>query len=44
MFSCMCMDAIEGVEYTTDPNAILDINKIDSGIGADDKEDPKSSE
>jgi len=45
MFSCMCMDAIEGVEYTTDPNAIpLDINKNESGIGADDKEDTESSE
>jgi len=45
MFSCMCMNAIEGVEYTTDPNAILlDINKNESDIGADDKEDTESSE
>ena len=44
MFSCMCVDAIEGVEYTTDPNAVLGMYKNDSDIGADDKEDTESSE
>jgi hypothetical protein len=43
-FSCMCMDAVEGVDNTTAPNAVLDINKHDNEVDADDKEDTESSE